>query len=106
MNDPISTTPRRRLSNYAVAPGEYLAEMIDDELIEGHDLAQQLGWSADRMRALLAGTEPVTPAVAEGLELITDVPAKRWLALEAGFIHDLSRLGRTRAEHAGHAGRH
>ena len=95
----LRTKTRRTLPDYAVAPGEYLAEMLEEHLLEGHDLARQLGWPAGRVRALLAGAEPVTPAVAEGLEALTAVPAQRWVTLEAGFIHDLSRLGRSRAEH-------
>lgn len=81
-------------TNYAVAPGEFLREWIDEE---GHgvtqaELARQLGTSRKHVNELIGGKAPVTPETALKLERVTSIPSSAWLLYEAQYRDDLARL--------------
>lgn len=78
--------------NYAVAPGEYLKEWIDDEGLTQGDVASLLGTSRKTVNALIHGRTPLTEDMALRLERVTHIPAKSWLTFEAGYREDLARL--------------
>ena len=81
-------------TNYAVAPGEFLQEWIEEE---GHgvtqaELAQQLGVSRKLVNELLRGKAPITPETALKLERVTNIPGSTWLLYESQYRGDLARL--------------
>lgn len=78
--------------NYAVAPGEYLKEWIDDEGLTQGDVASLLGTSRKTVNALVHGRTALTEDMALRLERVTHIPAKSWLTFEMGYREDLARL--------------
>ena len=78
--------------NYAVAPGEYLKEWIDDEELTQGDVASLLGTSRKTVNALIHGRIALSEDMALRLERVTHIPAKSWLTFEAGYREDLARL--------------
>lgn len=79
-------------SNYAVAPGEYLAEWLDDSDTTQQEAATKLGCSRKQVNDLVHGRAPVTAETAIKLERLTGVPADSWLRFEARYRHDLAQL--------------
>lgn len=78
--------------NYAVAPGEYLAEWLDDEHFTQKQLADRLGWSRKRVNEIVGGRAPISAEAAIQLERVTGIPADSWLRFEAAYRADLARL--------------
>lgn len=78
--------------NYAVAPGEYLAEWLDDEHFTQQQLADRLGWSRKRVNEIVGGRAPISAEAAIQLERVTGIPADSWLRFEAAYRADLARL--------------
>lgn len=81
-----------RQTNYAVAPGEYLAEMIADGVLTRRSLARLDTIRDGLAEALLAGTESIGHIEAVKLAEVTGVPAKHWLAIQRLYLADLLRL--------------
>lgn len=92
-------------TNYAVAPGEYLQEWLDEndfELTQA-DLAARLGMSRKNVNEILKGKAPITAETALKLEKVTDIPTNAWLVYEAQYRADsarLSELAKLGEEHA------
>lgn len=78
-------------TDYAVATGEFIEDWLADNEMRPAELARRMGVSRKHVSKLLAGA-PLTPDVATRLELVTGVPARRWLALESLYRADLARL--------------
>ena len=72
-------------SDFAVPPGEYLAEVLDVLGIERTGLAEQLHLSPAEMNGLIAGDLSLTAPLAACLEKATGVPANIWVGLEAEY---------------------
>lgn len=70
--------------DYVVAPGETLAEWFS-EMNLPHSIAQQYGIAPRTLTRLLAGTQPITPALAQKLCNMTHIGAPMWVALEHNF---------------------
>ncbi|TAP26881.1 ImmA/IrrE family metallo-endopeptidase [Arthrobacter sp. S41] len=85
-------TTNKVTTNYAVAPGEYIKEWLEDEERTQASLARDLGVSAKHVSKLINGAV-LSPELALKLELVTSIPAKNWLALEAQYRADQTRLG-------------
>ncbi|MHA7227816.1 ImmA/IrrE family metallo-endopeptidase [Glutamicibacter soli] len=85
-------TTNKVMTNYAVAPGEYIKEWLEDEDRTQASLARDLGVSPKHVSKLINGAV-LTPELAMKLELVTSIPAKNWLALEAQYRADQARLG-------------
>lgn len=79
-------------TDYAVATGEFIQEWLDDHHMTPAELARRTGFSRKHISMVLAGA-PVSDKFAQSLELVTHVPASRWLALEGQYRADLARLG-------------
>jgi len=88
--------------NYAVAPGDYLQEWLDDTGTTQQQAADLLGCSRKLVNEIVNGRAPVTPDTATRLERVTGIPTRSWLVFEAGYRGDLARL-HDREELAGHA---
>ena len=80
------------MTDYAVATGEFIEEWLDDHDMTAAELARRTGCSRKHISTVLAGAR-VTPEFASKLELVTHVPAERWLALEGQYRADVERLG-------------
>ena len=90
-------------TNYAVAPGEYLAEWIDEQALSQGAVADLLGMSRKHVNEIVNGHATISPESAVKLGRLTGIPADAWLRYEALYRADLARLA---SEHslASHAG--
>lgn len=77
-------TSNRVVTDYAVAPGEYIKEWLEDEERSQASLARDLGVNAKHVSKLVNGAV-LTPEFALKLDLVTGIPTKNWLALEMQF---------------------
>lgn len=79
-------------TNYAVAPGEYLEEWIDDHGLSQHRVAEMLGSSRKQVNEIVNGRAPITSDTAMRLERVVGIPARTWLSYEALYRADLARI--------------
>ncbi len=79
-------------TNYAVAPGEYLEEWIDDQDFSQQRVADMLGCSRKQVNEIIHGRAPITADTARRLERVVGIPADAWLRYEAAYRADLARL--------------
>jgi HTH-type transcriptional regulator/antitoxin HigA len=82
--------------DYAVPPGESLAEILEDRGMSQAELARRTGISAKHINLILKGTAPISPDSALKLERVVGVPARVWNALEANYQGHISRLEESR----------
>lgn len=78
-------------TDYAVPTGEYIAEWLEDHDVSQAELGRRLGYSAKHVSMLVRGA-PLSAEAASRLELVTQIPAWRWLQLETQYRQDLERL--------------
>lgn len=81
--------------DYATAPGETLAEWLDEQEVSTAELAGRLGMSADALGRFLRGDMPLDEDLADALERATGIPARIWHGLEAYYQNDRTRLAAT-----------
>ncbi len=79
-------------TNYAVAPGAYLEEWIDEEGLSQQQVADLLGSSRKLVNEIVNGHAPITSETARRLERVVGIPAESWLQYEAAFRADLARI--------------
>lgn len=79
-------------TNYAVAPGEYLEEWIDEQGLSQQHVADRLGSSRKQVNEIVNGRAPVTADTANRLERVVGIPAVAWLRYEAMYRADLARI--------------
>ncbi|SLJ23041.1 HigA family addiction module antidote protein [Mycobacteroides abscessus subsp. abscessus] len=79
-------------TNYAVAPGEYLEEWIDDQGLSQQRVAEMLGCSRKQVNDIVHGRAPITQDTAMRLERVVGIPAVSWLRYEAAYRADLARI--------------
>lgn len=79
-------------TNYAVAPGEYLEEWIDDQDLSQQRVAELLGSSRKQVNEIINGRAPITSDTAMRLERVVGIPAGSWLRYEAAYRADLARI--------------
>lgn len=79
-------------TNYAVAPGAYLEEWIDDHGLSQQEVADMLGSSRKHVNEIINGRAPVTSETAIRLERVVGIPAAAWLRYEAAYRADRARL--------------
>lgn len=91
--------------DYAVPPGETLAEVLEVRQMSQAELARRTGLSAKHINLILKGTAPITPDTALKLERVLNIPARIWNALEVNYQGHLSRLSEEQElkEHIGWA---
>ncbi|WP_255795044.1 HigA family addiction module antitoxin [Mycobacteroides abscessus] len=89
-------------TNYAVAPGEYLEEWIDDQGFSQQRVAEMLGCSRKQVNEIVHGRAPITADTARRLERVVGIPADAWLRYEAAYRADQSRIAEEEnlAQHA------
>jgi addiction module HigA family antidote len=79
-------------TNYAVAPGEYLEEWIDDRDLSRQHVADLLGFSRKQVNEIVNGRAPITGHIAIRLKRVVGIPADTWLRYEASYRADLARI--------------
>jgi HTH-type transcriptional regulator / antitoxin HigA len=79
-------------TDYATPPGETLRELLEERGMTQRELARRTGLSPKHVNRLLQGLVPLSPDVAQRLELVTGTPARLWNRLEANYRSDLERL--------------
>ena len=76
----------------AIPPGETIKEQLEDRHLNQKDLARMTGLSEKHVSRLIHGLVALTPETAARLEQAIEVPARFWLALEAGYRADLLKV--------------
>lgn len=79
-------------TNYAVAPGEYLEEWIDEQGFSQQNVADLLGCSRKQVNEIVNGRAPITNDTAIRLQRVVGIPAESWLRYEAAYRADLARI--------------
>lgn len=80
--------------DYAVAPGEYVTEWLEENDISMQELAFALGVNETYAWDLIAGKVPVSEEIAAALEKLTGIPVKQWAVLDATYWKDRARLAK------------
>jgi HTH-type transcriptional regulator / antitoxin HigA len=93
----MTTTGEKQLyplgdTDYAVAPGETLRELLEERGLSQRDLARRTGLSPKHVNRLLQGLVPLSADVAVRLERVTGTPARIWSGLEATYQADMERI--------------
>jgi HTH-type transcriptional regulator/antitoxin HigA len=76
-------------TDYAVAPGETLQELLEERGMSQRELTRRAGLSPKHVNKLLHGLVPLSKDVALRLERVTGTPARLWNRLEANYRSDL-----------------
>jgi len=79
------TTRKGLHSDLAVPPGEYLAEVMEEQGLARAELARRSTISDTDLAAILNGTAPVSARIASQLAEATGVPSNIWLGLESEY---------------------
>lgn len=79
-------------TNYAVPPGAYLDEWIDEHGHSQQHVADLLGVSRKLVNEIINGRAPISPDTALRLERVAGIPADAWLRYEALYRADRDRL--------------
>lgn len=87
----LDQTPMTK-PDYAVPPGLFLQEFIDDGDFSKDHAAQTLNLSHTELNDLLTGRIRINEGLAEKLETLTGTSAKAWLTLEKVYHTELVRL--------------
>ena len=83
------TTPF--LPDWASAPGDTLADMLDERSMTQTELAERLGMSLKHVNRVVKGAASVSAELALGLEKVFGVSAAFWMTREAHFQIDRAR---------------
>ncbi len=71
--------------DYAVPPGETLAEVLQERGMSQAELARRADISAKHVNQIVQADAPISPEIALKLERVTQVPAGLWTQLEAQY---------------------
>ena len=71
--------------DYAVSPGDFLEEWMEEEWVTVEELASRLNASEDYLSWFLEGEVSLTHSMSESLERVTGVPSQIWCQYEANF---------------------
>lgn len=77
---------------YAVAPGETLADLLDEQGMTQTELARRLGVSLKHVNQVIHGAAPISAELALGLEKVLGPSASFWLKREAIYQGKLAEL--------------
>lgn len=78
--------------DWTVAPGELLAELLEERDLSQAELARLMGRPTKTMNEIVNGKAAITPQTALQLERVLGVSARFWLNAEAAYRHDLARF--------------
>lgn len=81
-------------SNYAVRPGEYVQEFLEDKGMTPQEFAVRAGLTHETIEDVLSENPPkMTMMIAEGLSRAMPVAPSWWLRLDDLYRKDKERLG-------------
>lgn len=83
-------------TDYAVAPGEYLAEWLEQSGVTLESIAVKFDVQPLLLERFLAGNVELGASLAAVLREATGIPARIWLRHEQQYRADLARLAITR----------
>jgi HTH-type transcriptional regulator/antitoxin HigA len=75
------------------APGDSIGDILRQRFLSEREFAHKLGATAEQVQDLLAGREPITPALAERLQATLGGSAAFWIARERRYRDGLLELG-------------
>jgi addiction module HigA family antidote len=81
--------------DYALNPGETLAEVIEERGMSQAELARRTGLSTKHINQIIGGDASITSETALRLEKVTRVPSRFWTSLEAQYRELLTRQEET-----------
>ena len=73
------------MSDLAIPPGEYLAEVLTELGLNQAELARRMGRPAQAINEIIKGEKTITPETSIQLEKVVGVPAHIWSRLESEF---------------------
>jgi len=76
---------------YSVAPGETIADLLEEQEITQTELAQRLGVSLKHLNQVINGSASISADLGLGLEKVFSVPADFWLTREAIYRAQVAR---------------
>lgn len=79
-------------TNYAVAPGAFLEEWLEDQDMTQGQAAERLGCSRKQVNEIVNGRAPISAETALRLARLTGIPADAWLRYEALYRADIERI--------------
>lgn len=88
--------------DYAVSPGDTVAEWLEERRMTQAEFASRINMSEKALSQIITGVAPLSRATAAKLELVTGIPARTWNNLEALYQDDRARLAQ-RAQFQEHA---
>lgn len=80
-----------RKSNYIIAPGETICELLETNNITQMDLSSKLGLTTKTINEIIKGKAPITTETALKLEYVFGLPASFWNNLESNYREKLLR---------------
>lgn len=80
-------------ANYAVCPGEFLTEWMEETATSTERLAVLLDVTSATVAAVLTGATAIDEELAPRLSAVTTIPSYAWLRYEKAYHADLLRLG-------------
>src|SRR5437879_6414316 len=80
-------SPERWQPDWALNPGEILAEALEERSMTQVELARRMGRPLKTVNELVKGKQAITPDTAYQLELVLGVPARFWSNLQREFDH-------------------
>jgi addiction module HigA family antidote len=91
-------------TNFAVPPGAYLEEWIEESDLSQQQVADMLGSSRKQVNEIVNGRAPITTDTALKLERVVGIPADAWLRYEALYRADRARIAEEQdlAQYAAH----
>ncbi len=78
--------------DYAVPPGESLAEVIESLGMSQKELAERTGITVQSLNRIFKGNQPITYETANRLELATGVSVTMWNNLETQYREQLAKI--------------
>lgn len=78
-------TDQTLMSDFAIPPGEFLSDVLEELKMTQLDLAKRMGRPTQAINEIIKGVKIITPETAIQLEKVVSVPASIWTNLEAEY---------------------
>lgn len=89
--------------NWAVHPGEVLAEALEDRAMTQAELARRMDRPVKTINEIVNGKSAITHDTAIQLELVLGIPSRLWNNLQRDYFEAEARIAERRRLHAGSA---
>ena len=83
--------------DYAVAPGETLAEVLESLSMTQKECAIRCGLTEQTVVRIIKGQQPISCETADRLEMVTGVPASMWNSLELQYQNQIRKIRQKQA---------